>query len=138
MTANSPSERAWLQAQIEAFGGVAGTVHRRAGLHLTLSAAMNIPRPVVARVQTIPRGKGMAGLALERAAPVQTCDLQTDETGDVQPGAKAVDAGAAVAVPVFDDRGQVRAVVGIAFADPRLIEPTVVEAIQAAAQTLTA
>lgn len=57
----------------------------------------------------------MAGLAQVRKEPVQTCNLQTDETGSIKPGAKAVDAQAAVALPVLDDAGAVRAVVGIAW-----------------------
>jgi hypothetical protein len=61
----------------------------------------------------------MAGLAWERDKPVSTCNLKTDQTGDVRPGAKAVDAQAAVALPVHDERGDLRAVVGIAFAGER-------------------
>jgi hypothetical protein len=41
--------------------------------------------------------------------------LQTDETGNIKPGAKAVNARAAVALPVLDGVGEVRAVVGIAW-----------------------
>jgi hypothetical protein len=61
----------------------------------------------------------MAGLALERNAPVSTCNLKTDATGDVRPGARAVDAKAAVALPVRDSSGEVQAVVGIAYPDER-------------------
>ena len=83
----------------------------------------------------------MAGLAWLRGEPVSTCDLATDATGDVRPGARAVAAQAAVAVPVFEGDGlrakrgasdderlaegqsearTLRAVVGIAFAGPTL------------------
>jgi hypothetical protein len=41
--------------------------------------------------------------------------LQEDKSGSVKPGAKAVNAKAAVALPVFNETGDVRAVVGIAF-----------------------
>ena len=47
----------------------------------------------------------MAGLAWLRGEPVSTCDLATDATGDVRPGARAVAAQAAVAVPVFEGDG---------------------------------
>jgi hypothetical protein len=57
----------------------------------------------------------MAGLAQVRKQPVQTCNLQTDDSGRIKPGARAVDARAAVALPVFDPAGEVRAVVGLAF-----------------------
>jgi L-methionine (R)-S-oxide reductase len=106
---------AWLREFLRTHHGVAGTVHRLVGDALQIEAAVNIPEPVIRATTTIPRGKGMAGLAWERDRPVQTCNLQ-DPGKDVRPGAKAVDAGAAVAFPVHDADGRVRAVVGIAFA----------------------
>jgi L-methionine (R)-S-oxide reductase len=109
----------WLQDFVRGHAGVAGTVHRVADGELVMQAAFNIPEPVMKVTSRIPRGKGMAGLALERDAPVSTCNLKTDSTGDVRPGAKAVDAKAAVALPVHDAHGQVRAVVGIAYPDER-------------------
>ena len=109
----------WLEAFISAQGGVAGTVHRREGDGLRLVAALNLPPPVIAATLIIPAGKGMAGLALERKEPVQTCNLQTDKTGDVRPGARAVQAQAAIALPVADAAGEIRAVVGVAFANER-------------------
>jgi L-methionine (R)-S-oxide reductase len=113
------AQQVWLDAFIAKHGGAAGTVHLRRGDVLELCASLNIPLAVQAVTRTIARGKGMAGLAWERGEPVQTCNLQTDASGDVRPGARAVSARAAVALPVLDDRGQVRAVVGIAFADER-------------------
>src|SRR3954471_6323179 len=104
----------WLQGFLGAHGGIAGTVHERQGDLLVLRAAINIPPPVVRATETIARGKGMAGLAWERNRAVATCNLKTDATGDVRPGAKAVDAQGAVAIPVRDEAGEVRAVVGIA------------------------
>lgn len=109
----------WLEQFILAHGGAAGTVHRRSGDVLTLAASLNIPPPVIQKTQIIPCGKGMAGLAWERDRIVSTCDLKADQTGDVQPGAKAVNAQAAAAIPVHDAGGAVRAVVGIAFATDR-------------------
>jgi len=67
----------------------------------------------------VPTGKGMAGLALQRREPVQTCNLKEDTSGNVKPGAKAVDAKAAAALPLLDAAGRVRAVVGVAFDDER-------------------
>jgi hypothetical protein len=109
----------WLKQFILAHGGVAGTVHRRSGEVLTLAASLNIPPPVVEKTKIIPRGKGMAGLAWERNQIVSTCDLKADQSGDVQPGAKAVNAQGAAAIPVHDSSGELRAVVGIAFATDR-------------------
>ena len=78
----------------------------------------------------------MAGLAWERGCPVQTCNLQTDTTGDVRPGARAVDARAAVALPVYDGAGALRAVVGFAFVDERTLDPETLEALSQLASTL--
>lgn len=100
------------------FGGVAGSVHLVRGDDLVMAAAVNLPEPVRAATAVVPRGKGMAGLAWERAEPVQTCNLKTDDTGDVRPGARAVAAQAAVALPVHGGDGVV-AVVGIAFLGER-------------------
>ena len=51
--------------------------------------------------------------------PVQTCNLQTDSTGNVQAGARAVEATAGVALPLKDQEGRVKAVLGIAFEKER-------------------
>lgn len=106
----------WLQAALAEAGAVSGTVHRRRGDRLALTAAVGIPPAVIEAIGEIPRGKGMAGLAWARRRPVSTCNLPDDATGDVRPGARAVRAGAAAAVPVVGPDGAVRAVVGFAFA----------------------
>jgi L-methionine (R)-S-oxide reductase len=115
MYARNHAQQHWLEALIAQLGGVAGTVHVQRGEDLYLTAAHNIPPNVVAIVAHVPHGKGMAGAAQVKKQPVQTCNLQTDDTGTVKPGAKAVDAQAAVALPVFDGTGTVSAVVGIAW-----------------------
>lgn len=115
----TPDFDAWLRDFVQRNGGVAGTVHVRGPEQLALAAAVNIPPKVREIVAQIPRGKGMAGLAWERDEPVHTCNLKTDTTGDVRPGAKAVDANAAVAIPIHDAGGAFRGVVGIAFMGER-------------------
>lgn len=115
MTMNDGVYQTWLEEFVKAFGGVAGTVHLQRGQDLELAAAHNIPPQVITVVRHVPHGKGMAGLAQVRRQPVQTCNLKTDET-TVKPGARAVDAQAGVALPVFEEGGALRAVVGIAFA----------------------
>jgi len=111
----------WLADYLKIHGGVAGTVHVREGQSLAMAAAVNIPPKVIEVTKHIPYGKGMAGLAFERDQPVQTCNLKDDSSGDVRPGAKSVNANAAVAIPIHDAQGQVRAVVGIAFMGEREI-----------------
>ncbi|HEX2735828.1 MAG TPA: GAF domain-containing protein [Polyangiaceae bacterium] len=127
---------AWLAAFVSRYSGIAGTVHCVQDGELQLRAALNIPPPVIAVTRTISKGKGMAGLAWERAAAVQTCNLKTDETGDVRPGAKAVNAQAAVAIPVLDGNGECRAVVGIAFMGEREIGPDELGRLTSAAHEL--
>ncbi|XYH98744.1 GAF domain-containing protein [Sorangium sp. So ce1128] len=119
MHARRESLEPWLRSFIAESGGIAGTVHLVEGDALALAAAVNIPEKVQEVTRKVPRGKGMAGLAWERGQPVQTCNLQTDSSGDVRPGARAVAAQAAVALPVRDASAGVRAVVGIAFAGER-------------------
>ena len=106
----------WLDSLLAAEGAVAGSVHLQRGRDLYLAAQRNLPPPVVAAVEHVPEGKGMAGQAQLRRVPVQTCNLQSDESGAVRPGARAVQAQAAVALPVFAADGSVRAVVGLAWA----------------------
>lgn len=113
------AHQSFLESLIAQVGGVAGTVHEQRGDDLYLTAAHHIPPPVVAIVAHVPHGKGMAGVAQVQKKPIQTCNLQTDASGTIKPGAKAVDAQAAIAVPVLGDSGEVRAVVGVAWADER-------------------
>jgi len=136
MYEKNQAQQEWLESFIRQHDGIAGTVHVQRGEDLYLTAAHNLPPKVVAIVAHVPRGKGMAGLAQVRQQPVQTCNLQTDETGNIRPGAKAVDAQAAVALPVLDDLGMVRAVVGIAWRKERAIEAAEEQAIMELASTL--
>lgn len=115
MYEQNQSQQKWLESFIAQHDGIAGTVHVQRGEDLFLTAAHNIPPQVIAIVAHVPHGKGMAGVAQVKKEPVQTCNLQTDETGNIKPGAKAVNAQAAVALPVLNDLGEVRAVVGIAW-----------------------
>ena len=109
----------WLQQFLAQHQGTAGTIHLVENDGLRLATAINIPLPVQQVVEWVPRGKGMAGLALERNEPIHTCNLKEDTSGNVKPGARAVNAQAAVAVPVTDHTGSVFAVVGIAFSNER-------------------
>ena len=129
--------QSWLEKFIRDNDGVAGTVHQRLDAdNLSLAAAVNIPPPVQEIVRRIPKGKGMAGLAFEHDEPISTCNIKDDATGRVRPGAKAVQAQAAVAFPVHDGQGAVRAVVGIAYKDDRELTESQLEALTAAARTL--
>ena len=136
MYERNQAQQEWLESFIAEQGGVAGTVHVLRGEDLYLAAAHNIPPPVLAVVARVPHGKGMAGIAQVKKEPVRTCNLQTDETGQVKPGAKAVDAQAAIALPVLDDTGAVRAVVGVAWTREGEIGPDREQAMMKLAASL--
>ncbi len=126
----------WLQHFLTQQHATSGTVHLFQNDGLKLAAAVNIPPQVQQIVAWVPNGKGMAGLALQRNEPVQTCNLKEDSSGNVKPGAKAVDAKAAVALPVRDASGKVRAVVGIAFLDEREFTPADLDTLMLAASLM--
>jgi L-methionine (R)-S-oxide reductase len=85
------------------FGADSGTIHMLApdgALHLQAASA-GIPEAVLNTVRTVPVGKGMAGLAVERRQPVNACNIQTDASGDVRPGAKATNLQGSIVVPIM-------------------------------------
>jgi hypothetical protein len=129
-------QQQWLEALIARLGGSAGTVHVQRDDDLYLTASHNIPPQVIAIVSRVPHGKGMAGVAQVKKAPVQTCNLQTDQSGTIKPGAKAVDAQAAIALPVLNEDGSVRAVVGIAWMREGEITPADEESMMQLAAAL--
>jgi L-methionine (R)-S-oxide reductase len=127
------TDQEWLELYIQQVSGVAGTVHRREPGGLRLTASRNIPPRVCEIVAWVPDGKGMAGQALVTAQPVTTCNLKDDPSAAVRPGARAVDAQAAVALPVFSADGEVIAVIGVAWPDSRDFSPADVEDLQRSA-----
>src|SRR5690242_20780516 len=131
----SPELDQWLRNFLTEQEAAAGTVHLFENGGLRLASAINIPPQVQQVVAWVPNGKGMAGLALERKEPIQTCNLKDDSSGNVRPGAKAVDARAAVALPVHGGDGVVRAVVGLAWMDERELTEAELAAIAADAKT---
>ncbi len=130
------SLKQWLEAYLSEHGGTSGTVHIYRDGALRLAASVNIPPPVEQVVAVIPKGKGMAGLAWEQNRPIQTCNLKEDTSGSVKPGAKAVNALAAVALPVNHSDGSIRAVVGIAFPDERRFTEADLDRLTTSAGTL--
>jgi L-methionine (R)-S-oxide reductase len=85
------------------FEAEVGTIHTLEAdglLHLRAHTA-GIPESVLAATRVIPIGKGMAGLAVERRAPVNVCNIQQDKSGDVRPGAQATGAKGSLCVPMM-------------------------------------
>jgi L-methionine (R)-S-oxide reductase len=80
-----------------------GTIHMLGEdgvLHLKAASA-GIPQVVLDTIKDVPVGKGMAGLAVERKEPVNACNIQTDTSGDVRPGARATGLQGSVVVPML-------------------------------------
>lgn len=103
-----------LERIVSAFGAESGTVHLLGSdsvLHL--EAAYGVPAPVLELVRLVPFGKGMAGLAVQRNEPITVCNLSTDTSGDVQPGARATGMEGALVVPIRRD-GEAIGALGIA------------------------
>ena len=80
--------RGVLEAIMRRFPADTGTIHRLDGDVLVLEAEIGLPPPLVEIVSRVPVGKGMAGVAAERNAPVSSCNIQVDTTGDIRPGAR--------------------------------------------------
>jgi GAF domain-containing protein len=100
---------------LKQFGADSGTIHLMSGdglLHLKAASA-GIPQFVLDTVRTIPVGKGMAGLAVERKEPVTACNIQTDTSGDVRSGAKSTGLQGSIVVPILRDGAAIGAL-GIA------------------------
>lgn len=128
-----------LRRVIGHFRADSGTIHlmeEDGQLHLRAASA-GMPPPVLETIRVIPVGKGMAGLAVERGAPVDSCNIQTDETGDVRPGARATNLAGAIVVPIFRGSDVVGAL-GIANRAERTFAPDEIDALIEAGRAFAA
>jgi len=104
-----------LQDVIAAFDCATGTLHvldRHTNL-LALQAHQGIPPFLLPKMQAIPIGKGMAGIAAERRRPVEMCNLQTDQSGVARPAAKETKVEGSMAAPMIFE-GDLYGTLGIA------------------------
>ena len=113
ITLSSGDASTVLAATIRHFGCQAGTVHVMRDGVLRLAAHQGIPAPIVQIIETVPVGKGIAGLAAERREPITLCNLQTDSSGQARPAAKTTGMEGSIAVPMLA-AGELRGVLGIA------------------------
>lgn len=119
------------------FGADSGTIHLigdDAMLHLA-AASRGIPDFVINTIKVVPVGKGMAGLAVERGRPVDACNIQTDTTGDVRPGAKATGLQGSIVVPMMRGNAAVGAL-GIANREERTFTEAETELLMAIGRSL--
>jgi L-methionine (R)-S-oxide reductase len=92
---------------LQHFACDSGSIHKLGtdgNLHLKANGP-GMPEFVLEKIRVIPVGKGMAGLCVERNAPVDSCNIQTDTTGDVNPGAKQTGLQGSIVVPIRDADG---------------------------------
>ena len=122
LLSDRPGEADWLRfldAVMADLGCVTGTLHRldpTDGL-LKLVVCRGIPEGLLPVIGTIPVGKGIAGAAAERLAPVELCNLQTDTSGVAKPGAKQTNVQGSLAVPALHE-GQLRGTLGVGMQVP--------------------
>jgi putative methionine-R-sulfoxide reductase with GAF domain len=112
------------------------TIHMLEGGILVLKAQTGVPEHVAKIIERVPVGKGMAGLCAERNAPVDSCNIQTDQSGDVRPGAKATGVNGAIVVPIRDGSGTVRGTLGIGVHHVHEYTPEETSALLAEAEKL--
>lgn len=131
--------RAQLAGIVQRFGADSGTLHflGEDGLLHLAAATDGLPPPVLETIARIPVGKGMAGLAVERRQPVDACNIQTDASGDVRPGARTTGLAGAIVVPIWDGT-EVVGTLGIANRAPRTFEASEVAALLSEGRQLAA
>ena len=126
-----------LQLALTHFSADTGTLHRLGAdgmLHLEAWAG-SIPEALLPVIQTIPVGKGIAGLAVERKAPVDICNLQTDTSGQARPGAKSIGVQGSICVPMMRGDDAIGAL-GIATAKERVFTEAETEELMALGRAL--
>ena len=135
--ASDPRIEQSLERALERLTADSGTVHVKepGRAVLVLAAARGVPAPVLDIVRVVPWGKGMAGLAAERAAPVDACNIQTDATGNVRPGARATGVQGAIVVPMLRE-GRVVGTFGVGCRVERAFTPEETAWLQAEANAL--
>jgi len=103
----------WLAAVLQEFSCQTGTLHRADGEWLELVAAIGVPAELMPKIERIPFGKGIAGVAAERKEPVELCNLQQDLGGVAKEDARKTQVSGSIAVPVMTVTGEVLGTLGI-------------------------
>ena len=131
----APLEAALAQV-LAHFRAESGTIHTLENGELRLQAhSRGMPPAVLDLIRVIPVGKGMAGLCVERKEPVTACNLQTDASGDVRPGARTTGLRGSIVVPMMV-AGEPCGALGIANREERVFSPAEVELLMSAGGVL--
>lgn len=118
-TSGEPNWQELLETIISSFDCTTGTIHTLDPTTnlLILKSHKGIPEFLLPKMSSIPIGKGMAGIAAERKAPVEMCNLQTDDSGVARPAAKETKVEGSIAVPMMLE-GELYGTLGIAKPEP--------------------
>jgi GAF domain-containing protein len=110
----NPNWPAVLDVAIAELGGCTGTLHRLdpADQLLKLVAHRGVPEPLLPKISAIPIGKGIAGLAAGRLAPIELCNLQADLGGVAREDARKTSVQGSLAVPCIH-QGELRGTLGV-------------------------
>lgn len=108
-----------LSETLRAFDCTTGSIHilDPATENLNIKASHGIPDFLLPKMNVIPIGKGMAGVAAQRQEPVQMCNLQTDDSGIARPSAKETKVEGAIAAPMIYN-GKLYGTLGVAKSVP--------------------
>lgn len=88
----------------DALGCESGTIDRVWDGERVRAGFCNLLPVMMEAVQTVPFGKGIAGLAAGRREPVFLDNLQTDDSGRTRPRARLSGLEGAIAVPMIVER----------------------------------
>jgi L-methionine (R)-S-oxide reductase len=102
-----------LEEIIRRFQADSGSIHLLEDGVLMLKSQVGLPPHIVEIVSRVPIGKGMAGLAFQRNEPVSSCNIQSDESGSVRPGARDTGVNGAIVVPIRNPGGEAVGALGI-------------------------
>jgi len=126
-----------LELTLQRFRADTGTLHLLGSdgfLHLK-SWAGGIPRELLPHIETIPVGKGIAGLAVERKEPVNLCNLQTDNSGAARPKARETGVKGSICVPLMAG-GEAMGALGVATHEEREFSEAEIALLAEAARLL--
>jgi L-methionine (R)-S-oxide reductase len=115
----APEWQRVLDAVIADFGGCTGTLHRfdAKDALLRLVAQRGVPEALVPKISAIPIGKGIAGVAAQRRAPVELCNLQADLGGVAEAAARKTNVQGSLAVPCLHEE-ELRGTLGVGLMTP--------------------
>lgn len=128
-----------LNLTLSHFNADTGTLHELGAdglLHLKAWAGA-IPDELLPVIQTIPVGKGIAGLAVERKEPVNLCNLQTDHSGAARPRARETGVKGSICVPIMAG-GEAVGALGIATREEREFKDQEIALLTEVARVLAA